>query len=127
MLRQIAGGNVELPEWKENQSVLSHFKTGKQGARYLSGAGLRSVPLMVKSYDVLSKGEKHRCDFARLLEQLHEKERDLVLFDEFTSELDRVNAKSMAASCCDAIKRCASGRIVFCTVNIDILPYVTFT
>lgn len=55
----------------------------------LSSVGLASVPSWLKSYHVLSNGEKMRCDLARAILS---KEK-LFVFDEFTSVVDRNVAK----------------------------------
>lgn len=55
----------------------------------LSSVGLSSVPSWLKSYHVLSNGEKMRCDLARAILS---KEK-LFVFDEFTSVVDRNVAK----------------------------------
>jgi ABC-type Mn2+/Zn2+ transport system ATPase subunit len=55
----------------------------------LSHVGFSSPPAWLLPYTVLSNGQKFRADIARsLLEQ-----KDLIVFDEFTSVVDRVVAK----------------------------------
>lgn len=51
----------------------------------LNSVGFSSPPSWLKPYAVLSNGEKMRCDLARVI--LSEKE--LFVFDEFTSVVDR--------------------------------------
>ena len=55
----------------------------------LSSVGLASTPNWVKPYHVLSGGEKMRCDLAKALLSNDE----LIVFDEFTSVVDRDVAK----------------------------------
>lgn len=57
--------------------------------RVLSSVGFASVPSWLKPYAVLSNGEKMRCDLARAI--LSDKQ--LIVFDEFTSVVDRNVAK----------------------------------
>ena len=54
-----------------------------------NAVGFSSPPSWLKSYNVLSNGEKMRVDLARAL--LENKE--LFVFDEFTSVVDRYIAK----------------------------------
>lgn len=63
--------------------------TDDQKRKTLSSVGLASVPSWLKSYHVLSNGEKMRCDLARAILS---KEK-LFVFDEFTSVVDRNVAK----------------------------------
>lgn len=58
--------------------------------------GFGSVPSWLKPYSVLSNGEKMRVDLARAL-----LERDFVVFDEFTSVVDR----QVAQTACLAIQK----------------------
>lgn len=54
-----------------------------------TSVGLASVPSWLKSYAVLSNGEKMRCDLARAILS----DNKLFVFDEFTSVVDRNVAK----------------------------------
>lgn len=56
--------------------------------KMLYSVGLGSVPSWLKPYKVLSTGEKMRADLARAL-----LENDFIVFDEFTSTVDRQVAK----------------------------------
>lgn len=55
----------------------------------LSSVGFASPPSWLKSYSMLSNGEKMRCDLARAILE----KRELFVFDEFTSVVDRSVAK----------------------------------
>lgn len=55
----------------------------------LTSVGLASTTTWIKPYSVLSGGEKMRCDLARALLSKN----DLIVFDEFTSVVDRNIAK----------------------------------
>lgn len=55
----------------------------------LTKAGLASIPLWLKPYSVLSNGEKMRCNIARAMLS----DQSLIVFDEFTSVVDRDVAK----------------------------------
>lgn len=57
--------------------------------RTLTSVGFSSVTSWMKPYNVLSNGEKMRCDLARAILE----KRDFFVFDEFTSVVDRTVAK----------------------------------
>jgi hypothetical protein len=68
---------------------------------YLSNVGFSVPPFWLKSYNVLSNGEKMRVDLARCLSDKNE----LILFDEFTSVVDRDVAKITSLSINKIIKK----------------------
>jgi energy-coupling factor transporter ATP-binding protein EcfA2 len=81
--------------WDE-KPIIDNFKDDlKMGdiTQYLGSVGFNSVPYWLKPYHVLSNGEKQRVDLARLAS-----ENDRVVFDEFSSLVDRDVAKSMSHS-----------------------------
>ena len=80
--------------------------------------GFGSVPSWLKPYDVLSNGEKMRVDLARaLLEQ------DFVVFDEFTSVVDRTIAKTACIAINKAVKR-TQKQFVAVSCHYDILEWL---
>ena len=68
--------------------------------RMFYAVGFGSVPSWLKPYDVLSNGEKMRVNLARAM--LSD---DLVVFDEFTSVVDRTVAKTVCIAINKAVKR----------------------
>lgn len=62
--------------------------------------GFGSVPSWLKPYAVLSTGEKMRVDLARALLQ-----NDIVVFDEFTSVVDRTVAQTLCFAISKSIKK----------------------
>jgi len=66
-----------------------------------NSVGFSSPPSWLKPYRVLSTGEKMRVDLARAILE----NRDLIVFDEFTSVVDRNVAKIASAAISKAIKR----------------------
>lgn len=68
--------------------------------KMLYSVGFGSVPSWLKSYKVLSNGEKMRVDLARAL-----LEKDFIVFDEFTSVVDR----NVAKTACIAIQKAIKG------------------
>lgn len=80
--------------------------------------GFGSVPSWLKPYSVLSNGEKMRVDLARAL-----LERDFVVFDEFTSVVDR----NVAKTACMAIKKAVKNtnkKFIAISCHSDILEYL---
>jgi len=77
--------------------------------------GFSSVPSWLRPYNVLSTGEKMRVDIARSL-----LERETVVFDEFTSTVDRVIAKTLCLSVNKAIRQ-SGKKFVAVSCHKDIL------
>lgn len=67
----------------------------------LTAVGFASPPDWLKSYHVLSNGEKMRCDIARAMLE----NKDLFVFDEFTSVVDRNIAKVASLAIQKAIRK----------------------
>ena len=67
----------------------------------LNSVGFSSPPSWLKRYDVLSNGEKMRCDIARAMLE----NKDFFVFDEFTSVVDRNVAQIGSYAIQKAIRR----------------------
>jgi ABC-type dipeptide/oligopeptide/nickel transport system ATPase subunit len=80
--------------------------------------GFGSVPSWLKPYNVLSNGEKMRCDLARALLT-----NDLVVFDEFTSVIDRQVAETACIAIEKAIKR-TNKQFIAISCHFDILNWL---
>lgn len=80
--------------------------------------GFGSVPSWLKPYKVLSNGEKMRVDLARAM-----LERDFVVFDEFTSVVDRNIAQTACIAINKAIKN-TNKRFVAISCHYDILDWL---
>lgn len=81
--------------------------------------GFGSVPSWLKPYNVLSNGEKMRVDLARAL-----LERDFVVFDEFTSVVDRNVAKTACIAINKAIKK-TDKKFIAISCHYDILEWLS--
>lgn len=81
--------------------------------------GFGSVPSWLKSFNVLSNGEKMRVELARAL-----LEKDIICFDEFTSVVDR----NVAETICIAIRKCLKHypkkKFIAVTCHYDILQWL---
>ena len=80
--------------------------------------GFGSVPSWMKPYSVLSGGEKMRVDLARAL-----LERDFVVFDEFTSVVDRKVAQTASLAISKAIRR-TQKRFIAVSCHSDIIEWL---
>lgn len=80
--------------------------------------GFGSVPSWLKPYNVLSNGEKMRVDLARKLLQ-----DDFVVFDEFTSVVDRQVAETMCIATNKAVKK-LNKKIIVISCHYDILNWL---
>jgi len=84
----------------------------------LGSVGFNSVPFWLKPYNVLSNGEKSRAALARLA-----LENDLVVYDEFTSLVDRDVAKSTSNSV-QKLFRKINKNFVAVTCHYDVLEWL---
>ncbi|QDU97519.1 GNAT family N-acetyltransferase [Lignipirellula cremea] len=126
--RVYAGGN-----WPADAAVVDQFGDLPMTAitQALTAVGFSSPPSWIKPYAALSNGEQFRCDLARALlcgaqgpgEAMPGD--DLVVFDEFTSVVDRAAARIGSAAVSKAIR---SGRIdrrmVTVTCHYDVLEWL---
>lgn len=80
--------------------------------------GFGSVPSWIKPYNVLSNGEKMRVDLARAM-----LENDFVVFDEFTSVVDRQIAQTACIAINKAIKR-TNKKFIAVSCHYDILDWL---
>lgn len=81
--------------------------------------GFGSVPNWLKPYRVLSNGEKMRVDLARSM-----LESDFVVFDEFTSVVDREVAKTISRAIKKMIKKYPDKKFVAISCHFDIVNYL---
>lgn len=81
--------------------------------------GFGSVPSWLKPYHVLSNGEKMRVDLARKL-----LESDIIIFDEFTSVVDREVAKTMCIAIKKMMNKNKGKKFVAISCHYDIVEYL---
>jgi len=113
-------------DWPKDRAVIDGFGDlpTKTIVRTLTAVGFSSPPSWVKPYHVLSNGERSRCELARALLSIADcrlrnadqkknksairnpqSQIPLVVFDEFTSVVDRDVAKVCSAAVAKAIRR----------------------
>lgn len=84
-----------------------------------TSVGFATPPSWLKPYAVLSNGEKMRCDLARSILE----ERDIVVFDEFTSVVNREVAKTASYAISKAIRR-KNKKFVAVACHKDIIEWL---
>lgn len=119
--RELFGEHIKQFEYNA-ECVLDDFPkdaTMHEIEMALTSVGFASAPSWLKPYSVLSNGEKMRCDIARCM---CEKD-DLIVFDEFTSVVDREVAKVSSFAIQKAIRR-NKKRFIAVSCHDDIVQYL---
>jgi hypothetical protein len=101
-----------LDDFPENVSI-------NEITRALCNVGFASPPDWLKAYEHLSQGEKMRVDIARAL-CLRQR---LIVFDEFTSVVDREIAKVSAYAIAKAVRRTCK-QFIAVTCHYDVLDWL---
>ena len=84
-----------------------------------TSVGFSSPPSWLKPYNVLSNGEKMRVDLARCILD----DRELIVFDEFTSVVNRECAKTTACAMAKAIRR-SGKQFIAVSCHDDIIEWL---
>jgi ABC-type ATPase with predicted acetyltransferase domain len=87
--------------------------------RMLCSVGFASPPDWLKGYSCLSQGEKMRVDIARALCL----DKPLIVFDEFTSVVDREIAKVSAFAISRAVRR-SKKKFIAVTCHYDVVDWL---
>jgi len=106
----------------QSKCVLDDFPEGLETSeitRMLCSVGFASPPDWLKSYDCLSQGEKMRVDIARALCL----DQQLIVFDEFTSVVDREIAKVSAFAISKAVSR-SNKKFIAVTCHYDVVDWL---
>ena len=85
-----------------------------------TSVGFSSPPCWLKPYDVLSTGEKMRVDLARAILS----DNEVIVFDEFTSVVDREVAKTCSIAVQKQIRRLGK-KFVAVSCHKDIVEYLS--
>lgn len=121
--RHVYGDDLYSPgDWPKDKAVLDgmNAESVKDITEALTAVGFSSPPSWVKPYDVLSNGEKFRCDLAQALLL----KTPLIVFDEFTSVVDRTVAKIGSAAISKAIRRSQGRRFIAVTCHYDVAEWL---
>ena len=121
--REIFGNNIYsgMPN-NPTHSVLDDMPEGvsvKEIERMFTSVGFASPPNWLRPYSVLSNGEKMRCDLAYALL----KGDDLVVYDEFTSVVNREVAKVTSFAISKSVRRNGK-RFVAVSCHDDIIEWL---
>lgn len=120
--KELFGSNMVTNFSYQSRSVVDDMPKGcsvKDIERAFVSAGFSSPPSWLKPYEVLSNGEKMRCDIARAMLSGE----DLFVFDEFTSVVDREVAKTASLSVSKAVRR-AGKKFVAVACHRDIMEWL---
>ena len=119
--KELFGQNYVCSFDYKSKSVIDDMPKGctvEDITRMFYTCGFGSVPSWLKPYSVLSNGEKMRVDLANALLQ-----NDFVVFDEFTSVVDR----NVAQTCCIAVNKTIkrlNKQFVAVTCHYDVLEWL---
>ena len=91
----------------------------KEITKAFTSVGFASPPSWLKPYSVLSNGEKMRCDLAKAILE----ENDLIVFDEFTSVVDREVAKTGSLAIQKAVRR-SGKKFIAVSCHSDIIEWL---
>lgn len=94
-------------------------KSVKEIEKAFTSVGFASPPSWLKPYNVLSNGEKMRVDLARNILE----EKDLIVFDEFTSVVNREVAKTSSYAISKAVKK-LNKKFVAIACHKDIIEWL---
>jgi ABC-type glutathione transport system ATPase component len=104
-------------KYDNTKAIVSNFATPQEASFKLSAVGLNSMPVWCRPRNVLSVGEGFRADIALNLESN-------IIFDEFTSTIDRNVAKSTCNGLQKYIRNNNLHNIIFCSCHKDHIPYL---
>jgi energy-coupling factor transporter ATP-binding protein EcfA2 len=123
--RAAFGDAVHRPiDWPPDKAVIDCFGDHpiKRITQTLTSVGFSSPPAWLKPYHVLSNGEKFRCELARALSGPGGR---TIVFDEFTSVVDRTVAKISSAAVAKWIRlRSTNVRFVAVTCHHDVVRWL---
>lgn len=123
--RIASGALVRGFDWSADRAVVDGFDDSLDGrvvTGMLNAVGFSSPPAWVRPWRVLSNGERFRCDLARALLC----RRELVVFDEFTSVVDRQVARFGSAAVARTLRhgRARCKRFIAVTCHYDVLDWL---
>jgi len=109
--------------WPETAAIVDAFPAdleAKEITAALSSVGLSSPPDWLKRYSHLSNGQRFRCELARLMCDTHE----TVVFDEFSSVVDRTVARVSSAALAKALRQRGRPRLIALSCHYDIVDWL---
>lgn len=124
------GELYEPTDWPSDRAVIDCIADlpVREVVELFTAVGFGSPPSWVKPYGVLSNGEQFRCDLARALVRAQAGSSDgnaTVVFDEFTSVVDRKVARVCSAAIAKAIRKGGLAcRFVGVTCHYDVAEWL---
>lgn len=116
-LKEFVGYKNLENKYDNSKAIVSNFKSPKDASERLSAVGLNSMPVWCRPRNVLSVGEGFRADVALNLDSY-------MIFDEFTSTVDRTVAKSTCNSVQRYIRDKNLKNVIFCSCHKDYIPFL---
>lgn len=119
--KKLFGDYIYNPKYTD-EPIIDNFPKNKNTEEIfsvLNSVGFSSVPSWLKPYSVLSNGEKMRVDLAMAIMQ----EREIIIFDEYTSVVDREVAKIGSLSLQRKIRK-DNKKFIAVTCHFDILEWL---
>lgn len=120
--RELFGDYIVDTFQYNHASILDDMPSGvsvQDITKALNAVGFSSPPSWLKPYSVLSNGEKMRCDIARAMLE----NKDMFVFDEFTSVVDRNVAQISSFAIQKAIRR-NNKRFIAVTCHYDVQDWL---
>lgn len=115
-------GMTEKPKWKPGDSVVDSFASDLSISKVtssLAGVGFSDTRCWLRPFCVLSNGQQFRAELARMIS-----ENDSVVFDEFTSVVDRTVAKATCNSLKKLMKANPEKKFVGVSCHYDIIEWL---
>ena len=111
----------ENHKWTDGAVIdnMPEEKTIEEITGVFTSVGLGTVWTWLKPYNVLSNGEKMRMDLARCILE----EKDQIVFDEFTSVVDRVVAKTASFAISKAVRK-LNKKFIAVSCHKDIIEWL---
>lgn len=106
----------------DNRSVIDNMPEGRSTeeiTKTFNSVGFATVWSWLKPYHVLSNGEKMRVDLARAILT----DNDTIVFDEFTSVVDRTVAKTASSAISKAIRKMGK-KFIAVSCHRDIIDWL---
>jgi ABC-type Mn2+/Zn2+ transport system ATPase subunit len=117
LLKEFNFYNKEHKYYDTSKAIVSNFNNPEEASSRLGAVGLNSIPVWCRPRNVLSVGEGFRADLALNINTQ-------MIFDEFTSTIDRNVAKSTCNSISKFIKRNNMKKVIFCSCHNDYIPFL---
>lgn len=116
-------GEISIPNYDYNKAIISQFPNLNENevTELFCSVGLSSVPIWLHKPNELSNGEKARFDLAWVLANI--KNKDIILYDEFTSVINRQSAQSLSFSLQRYVRE-NNIKIILASCHFDIIEWL---